>query len=415
MEGEDSVFNKIQKEMRILQLCHKPPMPAVDGGCIAINNITQGLLCAGHQVKVLSVATPKHPYRPDALPEDYLEKTRFETVFVDTRIKYFEALSFLLRGLSYHVYRFFSKEMSKKLIQVLQDQNFDIVQIESIFVTPYIPIIRQYSKAKIVVRLHNIEHLIWERIAQNHLSCGKKILLEKMNRQLKNYECSLMSKVDGYMAISEVDDKFFREVAGDTPGRVIPFGINVDDYESEEDYIPSDKPELFHIGSMNWLPNVEGLEWFLDDIFPLILQHFPHLTFDIAGRGIPEKIREYRSDNVHIVGEVESANEFMLEKDIMVVPLLSGSGIRIKIIEGMALGKTIITTSVGAEGLEVENGKNIFIADTAEEFLKVIEKCVNTPDICTIIGENARNYVALHHNSELITHDLIDFYNEISR
>ena len=111
---------------------------------------------------------------------------------------------------------------------------------------------------------------------------------------------------------------------------------------------------------------------------------------------------------------MESANEFMLDNDIMVVPLLSGSGIRIKIIEGMALGKTIITTSIGAEGLSVENGKNIFIADTPEEFLAVVDKCIKTPDICTIIGENARNYVLLNHNNEIVTRDLIDFYNEIS-
>ena len=126
--------------------------------------------------------------------------------------------------------------------------------------------------------------------------------------------------------------------------------------------------------------------------------------------------REHKdpSDHVIIAGEVESANEFMLSKDIMIVPLLSGSGIRIKIIEGMALGKTIITTSIGAEGLNVENGKNIFIADTAEEFVAVIEKCVRTPDICTIIGENARHYVALNHNNEVVTQELIDFYHEIS-
>ena len=111
---------------------------------------------------------------------------------------------------------------------------------------------------------------------------------------------------------------------------------------------------------------------------------------------------------------MENANEFMLSKDIMIVPLLSGSGIRIKIIEGMALGKTIITTSIGAEGLKVENGKHLFIADTAEEFVSVIEKCIKTPDICTIIGENARHYVALNHNNEVVTQELIDFYHEIS-
>ena len=120
--------------MRVLQLCHKPPMPPVDGGCIAINNITQGLLNSGHEVKLLSLATHKHPCRKEILPADYLEKTRFETVFVDTDVKGFDALASLLKGKSYHVYRFYSREMAQKLAQVLQQESFDIVQLESIFV-----------------------------------------------------------------------------------------------------------------------------------------------------------------------------------------------------------------------------------------------------------------------------------------
>lgn len=400
--------------MRVLQLCHKPPVPPVDGGCIAINNITRGLLNAGHSVKVLAVATHKHPARLNDISEEYLQKTKFETVFVNTKVNFWDALISLIKGTSYHVFRFYSKEMAQKLIAVLENEQFDIIQLESVFVAPYISIIRQYSNAKIVIRLHNVEHLIWERIAQNQGSKAKRFLLEKMNKQLKAFECSLMDKVDGFMAISEVDYRFFHEISPNTPGTVIPFAINMDDYDSDDEYIPSDNPQLFHIGSMNWMPNVEALRWFLDDVFPLILEKFPSLTFAIAGRGIPEEIKRYASDNVIIKGEVESANEFMLDNDIMIVPLLSGSGIRIKIIEGMALGKTIITTSIGAEGLSVENGKNIFIANTPEEFLAVVDKCIKTPDICTIIGENARNYVLLNHNNEIVTRDLIDFYNEIS-
>ncbi len=325
-----------------------------------------------------------------------------------------DALASFLKGQSYHVYRFYTKEMVQRLTKVLQENDFDIIQLESIFVAPYINIIRKYSKAKIVLRLHNVEHIIWERIARNHVSWIKKFVLKQMNRQLKRYECSLMNKVDGFMTISDVDYDFFHALAPNTPGTVIPFAVDLDNYEIEDEYIPSDQPELFHLGSMNWMPNVEGLEWFLEDVFPAILEKFPLLTFTMAGRSIPESLQRFASDHVIIAGEVDSANEFMLSKDIMIVPLLSGSGIRIKIIEGMALGKTIITTSIGAEGLNVENGKHIFIADTAEEFIAVIEKCIKTPDICTIIGENARHYVALNHNIEVVTQELVDFYHEIS-
>lgn len=399
--------------MDILQICHKPPYPPTDGGTIAMNNITQGLLESGHHVKVMALETQKHPVRKDLIPESYLEATHLETAFIDTSIKIPSALKSFLTHQSYQVKRFYSKAFATKLAETLKRNHFDIIHLESVFTTPYIPVIRQYSQAKIVLRTHNIEHLIWQRMAKNEQNPVKKWAIKAFSKQMKRYEYSLGNMIDAFAAISTPDYQFFKDLFVSVPGTVIPFGINVDDYEPEEDYMPSDKPELFHIGSMDWLPNIEGVEWFLDEVWPSVLVEFPEVTFTIAGRKIPDTITSRNDRNVIVAGEVPSANEFMLSKDIMVVPILAGSGIRVKIIEGMALGKVVITTSIGAEGLDVENGKNILIADTPEEFVAAIEKCVKTPDVCAIIGENARNFVSLYHNNELITNKLIDFYRSL--
>jgi glycosyltransferase involved in cell wall biosynthesis len=115
-----------------------------------------------------------------------------------------------------------------------------------------------------------------------------------------------------------------------------------------------------------------------------------------------------------VAGSVPNANEFMMDYDIMVVPLLSGSGIRIKIVEAMALGRVVITTSIGAEGLDVQDGKHLFIANTPEEFVAIINKCVAMPDLCTIISENARHYISIHHNNAVIAQQIIDFYQQVS-
>lgn len=117
---------------------------------------------------------------------------------------------------------------------------------------------------------------------------------------------------------------------------------------------------------------------------------------------------------MNVVGSVPNANEFMAEHDIMIVPLLSGSGIRIKIVEAMALGKVVITTSIGAEGLDVQDGKHLFIADTPEEFVAVINKCVAMPDICSIISENAQHYISVHHNNAVIAQQIMDFYQKVT-
>lgn len=399
--------------MKILQLCHKPPYPLVDGGCIAINNITLGLLNGGHTVRVVAVETPKHPVIIEAFPVDYLQRTHFESVFIDTSIHYKDAASSMLKRKSYQISRFYSRAMVAKLIHVLQQEEFDIIHVESIYMTPYIDVLRKYSNAKVVVRLHNIEHQIWERLASNESNPFKKLAYRMNTRQLRRVERSILNRVDGYMTISDLDQAFFEETAPNVAGTVIPFGLDMEKYDDEEDYIPSDEPTLFHIGSMNWAPNVEGIEWFLDEVWPGIQERHPEIEFYIAGHAIPEKLYARHDDKVQVVGAVPVANDFMLAHDIMVVPLLSGSGIRIKIVEAMALGKVVITTSVGAQGLSVENGKHLFIADTPEEFWAVVDKCVATPDICKIIGENARDFISVHHNNDLITNQIVDFYKTV--
>lgn len=399
--------------MKILQLCHKPPLPKVDGGCIAMHNITDGLLKHKQEVRVLVVETPKHPVKVDAFPLEYLQQTHFESIFIDTTPHLKDAVKSVLKRKSYQISRFYSKSMVSKLIQILQHEQFDVVHLESIYVTPYIPVIRKYSNAKIILRLHNIEHQIWERLSNNEKWPVKKLIFATNARQLEKVEKRILNQVDGYLAISQPDFDYFNSTVAHKSGTVIPFGLDMDNYEAEEDYIPSEQPKLFHIGNMNWSPNVEGIEWFLDEIWPAIHKNHPELTFTVAGHGTPQKLYQRKDFNVIMAGSVPSVNDFMLKHDLMIVPLLSGSGIRIKIVEAMALGKVVVTTSVGAQGLDVENGKHLFIADTPEEFLSVIDKCIATPDICSIIGENARDFISVYHNNDLITEKIIDFYRQV--
>lgn len=400
--------------MKILQLCHKTPLPAIDGGCIAINNITQCLLDSGVDVKVVAVATPKHPFMVSAFSKSYLEKTRFESVYIDTTPHKIEALKTLFTGKSYQISRFYHKNMVNKLTHILKCETFDIVHIESIYMAPYIPLIRKYSKAKILMRLHNIEHQIWVRLSENERNLVMKLAYRVNAHQLRRVERKILQEVDGYMSISEPDYQYFNSTMPNVPGIVIPFGINVDNYDmDDDDYIATDHPSLFHLGSMNWSPNVEGIEWFLDEVWPEILTAHPDLTFTLAGHDIPDSIRNRQDKNVTVVGAVPDANEFMMDHDIMVVPLLSGSGIRIKIVEAMALGRVVITTSIGAEGLDVQDGKHLFIANTPEEFVAVVNKCVTMPDICSIISENAQHYISVNHNNAVIAQKIIDFYQKI--
>ena len=128
--------------MRILQLCYKPPYPPVDGGTLAIDSVTRGLLLAGCEVKVLTVSTDKHPYDASRIPRSYIDKTAIEAVYVDTRIKPLSAFVSLLCGQSYHVKRYISQAFNDKLVEILKSEEFDVVHVESVFLTPYVETVR---------------------------------------------------------------------------------------------------------------------------------------------------------------------------------------------------------------------------------------------------------------------------------
>lgn len=398
--------------MKILFLCNKSPYPALEGGPIAMNSLIEGLIEVGHQVKVLAVNTDKYYVNLDEIPKDYKKKTAIELVYVDLEVKPYDAFLNLFTQKSYHVERFISIEFQENLINLLKHHQFDIIQLETLFMVPYIVDIKRFSKAKIVLRAHNIEHLIWQRLALQTKNPLKRIYLNHLTRTLKKFELNALTLVDGIAAITRKDAAFFRSRTA-TPVIDIPFGIRLDDFRLSDENVEA--PSLFHIGAMNWIPNVEGIRWFLDKVWPQIHEQVPALKFYLAGRYMPDWLVTGYQPNIVVLGEVEDAQAFIKSKSIAIVPLLSGSGMRIKIIEAMALGKTVITTEVGAEGIFYQDWKNILIANNVSEFEEVIKKCVTEPEFCNSVGHNAREVIEQVYDNRMIINRLVLFYNELKK
>lgn len=398
--------------MNILMLCNKSPYPPSEGGPMAMNSIVNGLTEVGHKVKILAVNSEKYHIKEEDIPKSYKKKTDIELVDVDLRIKLTEAFKNLFTDKSYHVERFISDDFKNKLVEILSKEKYDIVQLEMIYMAPYIETIREHSDAKIVLRAHNVEHLIWERIAKKTKFLPKRWYINHLVRTLKKYELEAINKVDGIAAITYRDAAFFR---GETAVPVIdiPFGVN------PEDFTPSfevkEKPSLYHIGSMNWMPNDEGIYWFLKNVWDKVARREPDVVLNLAGRHMPKWLTKLKKKNVNVLGEVPDAKEFIKNNDIAVVPLLSGSGIRIKIIESMAMGRTVVTTMVGAEGIQYSEYENIIIADSPAKMVEVICKLLRDPMDAMRIGKNARRLVEDLYDNKKIIDRLLIFYDEINK
>jgi glycosyltransferase involved in cell wall biosynthesis len=170
---------------------------------------------------------------------------------------------------------------------------------------------------------------------------------------------------------------------------------------------------LAFIGSLDWLPNLEGLEWFIDKIWPEVHAKFPNVKFHIAGRNMPDSVMKLQRPNVVIHGEVDDSNAYLNDHAVSIVPLLSGSGMRAKILQGMALGRTVITTSVGLEGIEARDQQEVLIADPPEAFAKVICDCLSRGSQLEGIGRAAHRLFEQRYDRLNMAERLIETYHRL--
>ncbi len=397
--------------MNILQICNKSPYPPNEGGSIAMYNLGQGLIEAGHGLTVLAMDTFKNPVNLKNIPKKYYDQTSFETAPVDLRVKLLPALFALLSFRSYHARRFKSRKFRNKLREILHKQSFDIIQLETVFPGVYISDIRKFSDAKIIIRSHNIEHLIWQRIAKQCPNVLKKAYLKYLAKTLKNFEISTLNKCDGVACISRKDAHYLLEKKCMASIAEIGFGIDLESYRLCKSNFNT--AGFFHIGSMNWIPNLEGIRWLLKEVWQHQELKETNRNLFLAGRHMPEELSKANIPGLQVLGEVESATEFISKHDIMLVPLFSGSGIRVKIIESMAMGKVVISTAIGAEGIQYADGENMLIANTASAFIQKINFCLNNPEICAKIAGNGRKYIEREHDIRKLTKKLLGFYRHI--
>jgi len=397
--------------MRILQLMNKVPWPPKDGGAIACLNLSKGFSMLGHDVTVLSMNTSKHHISIDDMPADLRRKADFRLVEVPASITWIEAtLNLLFSKLPYNAQRFISDEFSNELVKLLNEKTFDVIQLEGLYLCPYIPVIRKYSKALISYRAHNIEYEIWERTAT--LSEGfRSKYLRNLSKRIKRFEESYLNSYDLLVPITDRDGIILDKLGNSKPRHTSQTGI---DFAS---LVPTARklefPSLFHIGALDWAPNQEGLIWFFNQCWPKIHLQNPELKFYLAGRNAPEWFeRIIKLDGVVYLGEINDAYDFINSKAVMVVPLFSGSGMRIKIIEGMALGKPIVTTTIGTEGIPTENGKNILIANDVDSFVEAINQLINDRGLSDWIGTNAIGFIQEKYDNLLQAEALIEFYKQ---
>jgi glycosyltransferase involved in cell wall biosynthesis len=396
--------------LKILILAHRVPFPQNGGYPIVVYNTIKGLVALGHEVSLVALNAKKNH---NEIPDDaLLDNIKYRAYNIDINVSVLDVAINLFSKTSFNIDKYYDPEFEKLLIREVRNTDYDIIQFDGLLVSLYINAVRKNCKSKLVYRAHNIENQVWMRLADQKNDPFKKSYLKMHARRIKKYELEQLNKVDAIAVFTEQDKTTLLENGTRVSIDILPVGINMAQYKP--DYSKTEVPSLFFLGSLDWLPNREGIEWFLDNFHKELINGELPVKFYVAGNDIPERFDDYEAlGKIFIHGEVDDALEYVNSKSIMIVPLLSSGGMRVKIVEGMAMEKCIISTSLGAEGLNFTNGENILIANDFDEFYDAIKRCITDEEFCRYIGQNARKLIEQQHDINVATNKLVSLYQRL--
>jgi glycosyltransferase involved in cell wall biosynthesis len=398
--------------LKILVLSNKVPYPANDGSSIAIASSIKMLLHQKAEVHLLSLNTQKHFKSAPEINTEKPEGLHFHTLEVNTDIGLLNTSLNLISSKAFHVSRFKVKSFEQLLLEYLKKHRFDCIQIEGLSMMVYLPLLRKNSEAKISLRAHNVEHLIWERHLENEDNLLKKEYLKIQTARLKKFELESLKQIDALIPITEEDFSLFQALGYTGAGLITPCGIEPDEFKPSEEH-ETETYDAVSLSSMDWMPNVQGAEWFINEVWPIIYKLRPNTSICIAGRDMPEHLLAKKTESLDIQGYVSDMKGFISNAKVCLIPLLAGSGMRIKVLENLAMGKCMVSTTIGAEGFRLTDESEILLADTPETFAQKLIEILDDADKRTEIGINAQNYAFEHFSNAQLGAQLIEFYQNL--
>ncbi len=387
--------------MKVLIIGSRIPFPLHDGGAIATFNMLKGLSHCGIETTFISLNTHKHFVDDSTLKKEFPFLKALIPFKINTGISLWGAIKNLFGNSSYNIDRFYNTDFEQFIVQQIKNNAYDIIHFEGLFVAPYIAAVQLNCTTPTLLRQHNIEFQIWERLAANEKNPLKKWYLHLLATRIKQFELDVLPKFSKIVTIAHSDEVLIQQLTLLNHTQTIPGGFEIN--LSEASHGPLIPNSMYHIGSMEWLPNRQAMEWFYASVWPLVIKEMPFAKFYMAGKNMPLKYKEWESDNFHVLGQVKNAAEFANDKEILIVPLQSGSGIRMKMIEAMLQGKAVITTQIGAQGLPVINKVHCLIADTETDFSQAILALLRDEAFRKSIAEKGKSVMIEHFENTKIS------------
>lgn len=379
--------------MKILWLKTELLHPVDKGGKIRTYHLLKQLK-ADHQITYLTLDDGSAPagaqddaveYCHDLIRIPHLTREKFSTAF------YAELAVNMASPLPYAIRKYKSEQMTKAIEQATSKDHFDVVICD--FLAPAVNLPRDL-KTPVVLFQHNVEASIWQRHYEVQKNAVKKRYLYWQWRKMQKFERDACRRVDCVIAVSEADAQMMQRDYGVAKVYDIPTGVDVDFFKPTS-AIATRPNSLVFTGSMDWLPNEDAMQYFINDVMPLVRQAVPDLRLTIVGRSPYPSLVELaqRDPNIAVTGRVDDVRPYIEEATAFIVPIRIGGGTRLKIYEAMAMEKPVISTTVGAEGLPVHDGKELLLADDPKAFADAVVKVLGDSNLATRLGKSAAELV----------------------
>jgi glycosyltransferase involved in cell wall biosynthesis len=377
--------------MKILFVTPYLPSPPRFGAQRRLDGLMRGL-STRHEVSLLSFAADDE-HLSNSLREtsSYCHKVTTvpaSIVGLDVGAKRVMQTRSLFSPRSFEYRLCYSEEFQKRIHQVLADTDFDVVQVEFCHLGIFDYTSKRERQPLLIVDEHNIEFEIIQRTAASEGSFARRFYSAVNWRKLRREEMGTWRKFDGVVLTSNRDEDVLRGLMPDVRTTVVPNAVDLDYFKTSS--VPREPATLIFFGAMNYHPNIQGVSYFVSDVLPRIAKEVPAVRLLVVGQNPPESIRALAGPNVEVVGFVDDPRELLDRASAMVVPLLIGGGTRFKIVEGMAMSTPIVSTYLGAEGLDVEHGKHLLLAGNSEELARETIRLLKNPELGRRLGREAR-------------------------
>jgi glycosyltransferase involved in cell wall biosynthesis len=274
------------------------------------------------------------------------------------------------------------------LDRLCAEQDFDVAHADQLNMCQYA---QRVPGAFKVLDAHNALWLLYKRLWETMSAGPQKWLLGRDWKLLQEYEGRQVREFDAVLAVSHEDQAALqRAAAQDTDITVIPIAVDVEEVQVVQRV--QNPRHILHVGTMYWPPNIDAIEWFIEHIYPLVRQRRPDVQFDVVGSRPPASLLALNDAGlgINVTGYVEDITPHLQRAGVMIVPLRAGGGMRVKILDALAQGMPIVSTTLGAEGIAVEPGRDLLIADTPEEFAQAILQLLDDPDLAARLGAAGR-------------------------